>query len=259
MSNFWSDLSKALGNDLTSLNGGKPSVITNLLKQRQWNANLTNLGGVASPLSEKASYSTVPSPTQAYVRPQQPVKAVKGAATKAVQPYMPSPTATPTPASYPIDLQSLEVNKNPYEQLTYDTFKKYQIPPAIAYGMAAAEGGTRNRFNIGAHDTNPTAAPVMDDLTSASAAAKMLSGQQPDKFYSHGAKGKKSFADAYGKRDNPEAMLKAIMDAGYAGDPKTWKKRSISEAKAAGGHGAGENFDYWDQFVKSVPAWKKWR
>ena len=48
-------------------------------------------------------------------------------------------------------------------------------------------------------------------------------------------------------------MLKGIRDAGFAGDPKTWKARSIAQK------GAGQFFDTWDEFIRNIQATRKWK
>jgi len=156
-------------------------------------------------------------------------------------------------AQKPIPTPTQQPNPTNYEDLTLETFNNYGIPPQVAYALAAGENGPRNRFNIGAHDGNPQNAPVWDDLTSATKSAKMLSGTANSEFYGAGEKGKQAFANAYALREDPEEMLAGIRDAGFAGDPATWKARSIAQ------NGAGKNFDTWDEFIMNTPAWRRWR
>jgi len=168
-------------------------------------------------------------------------------------PSRPSPTPTPSPRPKPTRIPTPVPKKlNDYERLTLETFRKLGIPEEVAYGIAAAENGYNNRFNLGAVDSNPSAAPIQPDLANATAAAKFLSGRLPVDEYGNGALGKKAFEEAYTKRDNPIDYLLAIMNAGFAGDPATWKERSIATG------GAGQHYDTWDEFVRATPAWKKW-
>lgn len=136
-----------------------------------------------------------------------------------------TPTPTPRPA-------------NSIEQI----LSSYEIPLPVFYGMRDAEGGvigSNNPMNIGAFDSNPTAAvnyPTPEE--GIEAFARLISGD-------------KRYEKAYKLRNNPEAMLQAIMDAGYAGDPKTWKQRSIDTK------GAGSTYDTYSEFVKDTPGWRK--
>lgn len=144
-------------------------------------------------------------------------------------------------------------NLTPMEKATMETFKQYGIPWQVAYGIAGGENGHINHFNLGAVDSNPNAAvPFASALHEATAAARFLSGQADTSFYGNKAAGKQAFLNAYSKRQDPAAMLQAVRDAGYAGDPVTWKQRSIDAG------GAGRDFDTWDSFIKATPAWKKW-
>lgn len=166
--------------------------------------------------------------------------------------YFPSPTVTSTPTSTPTPTPMPTPVPDEYEKMTMETFDKYEIPRSVAYGIGKAEGGVRNRFNIGAHDSNPTGAPIWGELETATKAAKMLSGTANPEFYGAGEKGKKLFRKAFEQRANPEKMLELIRDAGYAGDPKTWKSRSLAEG------GAGKYYDTWDEFVRDTDPYKKW-
>lgn len=163
----------------------------------------------------------------------------------------PSPTITPSPTPTPTPAPNFG-EMTEFEKLTADTFDKYKVPRAVAFGIAAAEGGKRNKFNIGAVDANPGRAPVWDDLETATKAAKLLSGTANPEFYGNGEVGKLAYGKAYEQRASPSAMLKLIEEAGYAGDPRTWKARS----KASGG--AGNIYSSWSDFIMDTPAWKKW-
>jgi hypothetical protein len=157
-----------------------------------------------------------------------------------------TPNATPTQAPNFGEM-------TPYEKLTADTFDKYGVPRAVGFGMAAAEGGKRNTFNIGAPDGKAHLAPVWDELTAATKAAKLLSGEANTEFYGNKEKGKQQFKSAAELKASPSAMLKAIEDAGYAGDKKTWKVRSASTG------GAGKIYNSWSDFIMDTQAWKKWK
>lgn len=155
------------------------------------------------------------------------------------------PTPTPTPLP-PVDMTS-------YEQLTAPTFDKYGVPRAVAFGMGDAEGGKINRFNIGATDSNPqNAVRYPDELSEATGAAKMLSGKAESTFYGNGERGRQQFEDAM-KQNTLDEIMAAIRDAGYAGDPATWKQRSIDTG------GAGKYYDTWDEFVKATRGYKKFQ
>lgn len=160
-----------------------------------------------------------------------------------VQAQAPMATPSPRPQVTPIP--------NEYEAMTMPTFDKYNVPREVAYGIRNAEGGKINGFNIGAVDSDPSRAKTFDSLLAeATTAAKMFSGQANPEFYGNGEQGRQQFADA--NKLDPVAQIKAIMDAGYAGDPKTWKARSSAH------NGAGTIFDTYEQFVRNTPAWNKW-
>lgn len=161
----------------------------------------------------------------------------------------PMPSRMPTPSPTPMPNWG---EMTPYENLTSQTFDNYKIPRPVAYGIASAENGKNNTFNIGAHDSTPTMAPQWDELTAATKAAKLLSGQANTEFYGNGQEGKDAFAAAMKLIASPSAMLQAIQDAGYAGNPKTWRQRSISAG------GAGITYPTWADFVKDTPGWKRW-
>lgn len=158
-----------------------------------------------------------------------------------IYPQQPMATPTPTPLK----------PMNDYENMTAETFDQMGVPRSIAYGIGDAEGGSINRFNIGATDANPTdAVRYPDKLSEATGAAKMLSGQAEPTFYGNGEAGRQAFEEAL-QQPTLDEILAAIRDAGYAGKPETWKQRSIDSG------GAGQFYDTWDAFVKDTPGFKK--
>lgn len=127
-----------------------------------------------------------------------------------------------------------------YEKKVLPTYEKYGLPPAGMFGIAQAEGGKINRFNLGAHDSNPKDAMRFgSDEAEATAAAELI-------------KNNPRYKNAYNNRHDPKKFVEAIRDAGYAGDPKTWKARSIASG------GAGQTYDSWSDFVQDVKSYKKW-
>lgn len=168
------------------------------------------------------------------------------------QPTTPAPTAqpllqpSPTPTTHwytPEEAGAVPTPElNQLEQSTLDIFKKHGINPAVAYGIAQAEGGkigNHNVWNINATDSNPNGAFDYGSHQQAAEGAAQLIRSMLDK---QGVKG-----------NDPVAQIKAIEASGYAGDPKTWQHRSASTG------GAGKNgVKNWSDFVKSTNAWKKW-
>lgn len=159
------------------------------------------------------------------------------------------PTATPMPTPEYSD----------FEKRVLPTFDKYGIPREVAMGIANAEGGViggHNVYNLGAYDSNPNAAINYESPEqSATAAAKLLNGTFEKDFIGSGkfdTRYKPAF-DQYKKTNNSDSFLKGIQDAGYAGDPSTWKQRSVDTG------GAGQHYDFWNQFVKDTNGWKKWK
>lgn len=155
-----------------------------------------------------------------------------------------TPTMTPRPSP------TLAPDANEFEKLALPILNKYEIPPAVAFGMREAEGGnigSHNVYNLGAFDSNPQNAYDYDSPEAGVEAFARLIAENP------------RFKEAYAKRSEPEAMVEAIMQAGYAGDPKTWKRRSIDQARRAGGRGAGEIYDSYSQFVKDTPGFRRYR
>jgi hypothetical protein len=150
---------------------------------------------------------------------------------------------------------------NEVEDKTWDTFKNYEIPPQVAYGIATGEGGkigSNNLYNIGAHDSNPDNAVNYDSQEqAATAAAKLLSGTFRKDDPVNGPLDTR-YLDAWNKRQIPVEMLRAIEEAGYAGDPKTWKQRSIEQGKKSGVRGAGEIYDKWSNYIMDTEGWNRW-
>lgn len=143
-----------------------------------------------------------------------------------------------------------ELNK--YEADTVKIFDEYEIPREVIYGMAKAEGGkigSYNLFNVGAVDSDPKKAINYKSQNEATIAiAKLLTGTFTKEDKTKDTK----YKEAWQNRDNPVKMLKMIEAAGFAGNPDTWKERSIKDG------GAGINFDHWSDFVMATPEWKKW-
>lgn len=173
-----------------------------------------------------------------------------------------SPTATPQPTTAPTQRPTtmptsqpaiLGARSNPvvspqqpapttdFEQATLPVFHQYGVSPAVAYGIAAAEGGKigqNNIWNINATDSNPQGATNYGNVQQAAQGAAQLIQRMLQ------ARGVAS-AD-------PNVQLQAVEQSGYAGDPRTWQQRSASTG------GAGRQFRSWSDFVKSTPAWRKW-
>jgi hypothetical protein len=152
----------------------------------------------------------------------------------------------------PTPTQVMMPEMNEYEEKATPTFKKYELPNSVVLGIGAAENGFKNKFNIGATDSNPTGAPIMDDLESATAAAKLLTGKYKLENGNIDERYKPAF-NKYKQTGNEEQFLKDIENLGYAGDSKTWKERSIKQG------GAGKYYDKWSDFVMDTPAFKKWK
>lgn len=151
----------------------------------------------------------------------------------------PKPTPTPTP------------EMTAYEKMTAPTFDQYKVPRAVAFGVGAGENGSNNRFNIGAGDSRVALAPKWDELTAATKAAKLFSGKANPGFYGNGETGRQQF-EAANNLGTPSAVLHGIQQAGFAGDPNTWKARSVATG------GAGTIYNSWEDFIMATPAWKKW-
>lgn len=130
---------------------------------------------------------------------------------------------------------------DPVEQSTLPIFQQHGISPAVAYGIAQAEGGKigqNNLWNINARDSDPNAANNYQNVQQAAQSAASVMANMLKK---EGVTSK-----------DPEKQLQAIEDAGYAGDPSTWQKRSASTG------GAGKIYKHWSDFVKATGAYNKW-
>lgn len=242
---------------LDTILGQHPSIVGNLVRGNPWNLN-TMFGNIQSPLANSTKLGTSPDvklPKQVPDRSAQPLHftlphlvlpnlphfqmpnlapqhvMARGNYVSPLPRYTPTPTATPTPAPMP--------NMNELERRTLPTFQQYGIHPAVAFGTAQAEGGrigTNNKWNINAIDSNPGLAYDYPSLEAAATSAAQLMQNLINKY--HGG-------------STPEGQLRALVTH-FAGDPATWKQRSIATG------GAGKYFDSWDQFVKATNAYKKW-
>ena len=144
------------------------------------------------------------------------------------------------------------IETNAKEKPVVTIFDEYDLPREVIFGIASAEGGkigSNNIFNIGAYDSDPGAAiNYKSPEEGALAVAKLLSGT----FTKADGRVDTKYKEAYDNRDNPAKMLEMIQDAGYAGDPATWKKRSADSG------GAGLYYDSWSEFIMDTQGWKKW-
>lgn len=231
------DFGKLLSFLNDNLNGGKPSVIGNVVKGRQWNESLPRFGGVAPEAQSVVNpnvASPIPAPdqlTRGMIYDQGDDKAREFDAQFDIKPLQPTPTPTPEV----LGAQTQEPRS--LEELIIDVMNRNKIPAPVGLGIAHAEGGRigdNNPFNINATDSNP--------------------GGATD--YATPEAGVQGFADLINKnpryqkatqlRDDPDAMLRAIQDAGYAGDPQTWRQRSIDTG------GAGKTYPTWADFIKAT-------
>ena len=145
-----------------------------------------------------------------------------------------APTASPT---QPDTSDGYVVPPNPVGEI----LAKYHIPDPIFYGMRQAEGGNigkNNPMNLGAPDSAPQNAFNYDSPEAGIEAFARLIATDP------------RYAKAIALNNNPKAMLEEIVRAGYAGDPSTWKQRSIEQG------GAGKYFDTYQDFVMSLDGWR---
>jgi hypothetical protein len=187
-----------------------------------------------SPATTQQSNS---SPTQAVLGTQAPAPVrLNPTIAPTAEPTVPIASPTPTP---PDATPTPQLNE--FERPTLPVFQQYGVSPAVAYGIAAAEGGRigqHNIWNINATDSNPNGATNYGSVQQAAEGAARLISHMLQ------AKGINS--------TDPNVQLQAVEDAGYAGDPRTWRQRSASTG------GAGKTYNSWSQFVKSTPAWQRW-
>lgn len=131
--------------------------------------------------------------------------------------------------------------------------RKYKAPDSIMAGMFGAEGrlsgmgaNRNNYYNIAGYDSNPHAANYYDTPEKGvEAFARFITGQA-DNYPS--PKIKKQYQDAfakYQKDGDAESYMRSIENAGYAGDPKTYHKRSNS------------GFKSYSDFVMNTPEYKR--
>ncbi len=117
--------------------------------------------------------------------------------------------------------------------------RQYGIPDGVAAGQFAAEGrleglGARrnNFYNINAIDSNPDAAYNYKDP------------QEGIKAYSELLTKNQRYKGAFEGKLSTSEMLDAIERAGYAGDPKTYKKR------------ASNGFGSYSDFIENTPEYR---
>lgn len=177
--------------------------------------------------------------------PSRPTQSVLGSAVKQMQgaaqaeAAAPQITATPTPQISPTPAP----DASDFEKLALPILNKYNIPPSVAFGMRDAEGGkigANNVFNINAVDSNPQAATNYATPQEGIEAFAKLIATDP------------RYKKAFDLRDNPQAMIQAIQQAGYAGDPSTWRQRSASTG------GAGKVYKSYADFVKDTPGFARY-
>ena len=143
----------------------------------------------------------------------------------------------------------LPKNSQEFQTMATPIFDKYKIPYAVGMGMYAGEGrgqglgASRNNFyNIGAWDSNPGNASTFETPEAGiEAYAKFISGQF-DRYAS--PEHQQKFAEAYNLREDPVAYLKAIQNAGYAGDPNTYAERATND------------YSSYADFIMATPEWK---
>lgn len=127
---------------------------------------------------------------------------------------------------------------SPHDQQAIAIFQQYGISPQVGLSILQAEGGrigTNNPGNINATDANPTGA---------------YNYATPQAGLAGAAKTMRALLDKQGiKSNDPNVQLQGIESGGYAGDPKTWRQRSIATG------GAGKQHPSWSSFVKATPQW----
>jgi hypothetical protein len=171
----------------------------------------------------------------------------------------PSPTPVPfqkTQEFNPVP-QSLDQSVSDFlENTAFPVTRRYGIPDPITAGVFAAEGrlsglgASRNNFyNINAHDSNPDRAFGYETPEDGvEAFAKFITGQ-----FEHypSEEHRQRFLNAFQQNQNdPVAMIEAIGQAGYAGNPSTWVQRKIEQ------DGVRPNVNSWAEFVRANPEWR---
>lgn len=143
--------------------------------------------------------------------------------------------ATPKASVRPLSPESQR-----FASMAQPIAEQYGIPMAVLMGQFAAEGrwkglgaNRNNFFNINAVDENPNQASQYETPQAGiEAYAKLLA----DPTF--------RYAPAMQLRNDPVAMLKAIEQAGYAGDPTTYDRRSPN------------GYASYSDFVMNTPEWK---
>lgn len=169
---------------------------------------------------------------------------------------MPSPTNAPNPTPSPgMKFSSGEPAvlgqgtagvdpkvQNFLEKKVFPVVEKYGIPKAVAAGMFGAEGRLEglgaernNYYNIAAYDGNEDSAFRYKKPEDGVKAWAELITSDP------------RYKKAYELRHDPDAMLREIQNAGYAGDPKTYQKR------------AKNGYPSYESFTKDTPEYKYYR
>lgn len=123
------------------------------------------------------------------------------------------------------------------ESVVFPVTRQAGIPDAVAAGQFAAEGrmsglgaDRNNFFNLGAFDSNPNNAySYQNPQAGVQAYADLLTGDR--------------FAPAL-QNEDPVAVLRAIQQLGYAGDPRTYGRRSDS------------GYSSYADFIMNTPEWR---
>lgn len=141
---------------------------------------------------------------------------------------------------------------NDMERIIKTTASKYGIPTAVAYGMYAAEGRDKglgakrnNYYNIAAFDENPDAAYAYPTpQAGVEAAMKFISGKANNYASPEVQKKFQAAYKLYAK--DPVKYIKAIEQAGYAGDPTTYGQRATN------------GYTSYADFIMDTPEFKKY-
>lgn len=152
-------------------------------------------------------------------------------------------------AQAPVPSPTLAPDATDFEKTALPILNQYGIPPSVAFGMRDAEGGkigANNVFNINAVDSNPDAATNFATPEEGVRAFAQLLTTNP------------RYSQAYQDRGDIRKMIEDIQNAGFAGDPSTWRQRSIQQARQMGKQGAGELYKNYAQFVQNTPGWQKY-